>query len=178
MPTGQAPPRIRGNLPLIRLLDTVGDGTGATDMSLNFVAPTLFKLAPPKGSTYYITEIAITFVATGGVSPSGYGSGAVLVNGLQFVLFVSGQSIIIPQLAAIMSNFELTLATIRVGEIAFQGNDRGFKGILDFTVLGLPPVQLNGDIGDELQLTLEDNYTTRVASGEQAVSVYGSSFSS
>lgn len=176
MPATLSLPRTRGNFPLIRLLDIVGDGSGSTDMSLNFLTPTIFKIAPPKGTIFYMTEIAITFVASGGITPAGYGSGLALSNGIQFVLLTNNQSIVIPQLATIKTNFELVLTTNRVGEINFQGNDRGFKGVLNFAQLGLDPIQLNGNNSDQFSAELEDDFTTRVATGEQTVTIYGSAF--
>lgn len=176
MPATLSLPRIFGNTSLVRLLDTTGDGNGSTDMSLNFVTPTIFKIVPPVGTRYYITEISVNFIATGGIAGGGYGSGAALTNGLQFEAVINGVLIRIPQLIAIKSNFELTLATNSISQILYQGNSTQFIGSLSFNELGIQPVELNGNTADEIKVQLEDDFTTRVATGEQSVSIYGSMF--
>lgn len=177
MPATLSPNNVHGNIPLVRVLDTVGDGSGSIDMSLNFLVPTVFKLAPPKGSIYYISQIVLAIVTSGGVVPNGYGSGLTLLNGLRFEAVINNSLLIIPQFPAFKTNYQLSIATNKLTEVTYQGNDRGFSATLDFLSMGAPPLIINGDTNDEIRVTVQDDFTSRVLSGNHNVSVCGSSLS-
>lgn len=160
---------------LVRLLDTVGDGTGSSDMSGNFLVPTTFRITPALNEVYYITRVSVNIVASGGLSATGYGSGSTLINGLEFVLYKNGTPLVFPQIISVVNNYDLSIISTNFEELEYQGPDRGLKVTLDYASIGIDSLILSGKSGDKLEVTVSDDFTTRVSPGGQSVSVYGSS---
>jgi hypothetical protein len=164
-----------GAIPLVRLVDSIGDGTGATDLSLNFAVPTEFRLKPAINETMYTAQIVLSFSTNGKIKSKEYGSGTALISGIKLSMKKDG--IVEPmftQLTAIKTNFEMVTVASGLKIFDYQGTIFGFRAVLDFRSMGLNPIVLNGNKGDEFIVTLNDDFTTRVITGEQFISVCGS----
>ena len=69
--------------PLIRYLDTNGDGTGTKDANGNYsVTPATFYIKPPLNEIYSITEFLIHVSDAQNFTITGFGSIAALTNGI------------------------------------------------------------------------------------------------
>lgn len=115
--------------PKSRLLDTVGDGTGAIDLRVDgSVTPVDFKLTVPAGSTFYMFSIT-AYVEGSPVSSSGWAGGAALAIGLDFGIDDAGFESVIPQ--------------------------KSIKTAGDFAIVGADTTVLLGAAGDSVTASLD-----------------------
>lgn len=158
--------------PLLVFVDDVGDGTGDNDFAKNFLEPTVYQRIANTGFTFCITAIVVNFIGSGGISPSGFGGGSALPNGMTLRFFIGGMLFNVGQIEFIKTNYGLSLTTTLTYITEFTGNDKGYRAELDITKLGVECVSLNGDNGDAFQVVFDDDYTSRISIGTIAIEGY------
>ena len=65
-----------------QLLSENGDGTGDTNMTGAYLAPTIFKVTPPVGEVYEINNLIVHIHSPADLTANGYGSLTELANGI------------------------------------------------------------------------------------------------
>lgn len=149
--------------PVNRFLDTVGDGTGTKNAIGNYsVTPAVFKLAPPAGEVYEISELIICFTATGNFKGSDYaGIAGGLVNGVTITAKRGGvlvhdvlDGVPIKTNSAygcLSDTFRLetfSAGTESMVHVSINSREYGFS------------YSLNGDLSDTLEVGLNDSFVT------------------
>jgi len=72
-------------------MDSVGDGTGSTDMAVDgSVSPVIFRLKPAVGHELWITKIVVMFADQGSIDSGAWGNGITMTNGIAMVLVNDG----------------------------------------------------------------------------------------
>jgi len=154
-----------------KLLDTVGNGTGVTDMSTT--ADVYFTRAPA-GQIYVIDHITLTILDDAAIDIDGWGGLAALTNGCLFTLQRK-------ETAAVTAYdiFDFTGGVSlkdhaqlgRLGELNFT-TDAGACLIQLHVALG-SPVRLDGDKGESIVFETQDSLTALV---RQEVAITGRLF--
>jgi hypothetical protein len=150
-------------IPLIRFLDTNGDGTGTKDANGNYAAAAEeFYIAPPADTLYVITEFLIHLADASNFAIGGFGSRAVLTNGLKIEVKRAGVVIfdindgIVPK-----TNAQMLHLSHRALMLDFPGTN-GNSLIISFNSEDFHvPLILNGALSDSLVVTLNDDFSTQ-----------------
>ena len=68
-----------------RFMDTVGDGSGSTDLNVDgSTTPVIFKIVPTHGEILYLSRLLWYLRDTGSLDSGGFGNGPELTNGIDF----------------------------------------------------------------------------------------------
>jgi hypothetical protein len=149
--------------PIMRFLDTNGDGTGTKNANGNYAgAEEEFLIAPPSGTTFrlyrlhwHISDAAIN-------NTNQYGGTAAITNGCRIVVRESVGSTTLFDLTdgiPIQQNIHLA----RLGQIMLR--ETGFTGGEDFLKVVIPldgtetSIRLDGTAGEYLAVTVNDDLT-------------------
>ena len=152
------------NSPLIRHLDTNGDGTGTKNAIGNYsAAPTDFFIQPPIGKIFVITTLIFHMSDSGAFSATDYGSIAGgLTNGLTAV--VERQAVQIFDLfegITIQNNDQFLHISPDVNVVNWSGGTDSLVVSYDSQKFGIQ-LSLNGDLEDKLIVRLNDDMTPLV----------------
>lgn len=151
----------KSRLPLLRFLDTNGDGTGTTDAIGNYsVTPATFFVQPPAGYKFILTELQIHLSDGGTFGSTVYGSlGAALTNGFSLLGKRNGVTILdLMSGVPVKNNDQLTHLTSRVNLISWAAVNNSLNitfSALDFDT----PFILSAAAVDTLEVTLNDDFT-------------------
>ena len=140
-----------------RHLDIVGDGTGLDNVIADYTVPQVFKIAPAAGEIFRI-ERMIGFIQDGGnFTAEGYGGLVALTNGIALEYDVKGSVVQLLE-EAVVSNAEWGGQCFDTRYDNFGAGDNMFVFRWTFSKAG-GPIILNGDLGEEIRLTAQDNFT-------------------
>lgn len=158
-------PRIDGffsqPMPVIRFLDTVGNGSGNKNIAGNYAAaPQSFKMIVPAGLIYIISSFNVHISDSGNFTSGGFGANALpLTNGFQINAKMNGNigSLIDNMPIKTNANFlhisqDTTLLT------AFSGGGNVLSSTFTPTSFGIAGY-FNGDKGDYLEIIVNDDLT-------------------
>lgn len=151
-----------GSVPLIRFLDTNGDGTGVKNAIGNYaVTAEEFFIQPPAGVVYVITEFLIHLADAANFSVTGFGSRTALTNGI-IMQTKRGAMVVLDLNDGIipLTNPQLLHLSHRAQILDFPGGGNSMTisfSVLDFQV----PLILDGAMDDALVVTLHDDFSTQ-----------------
>ena len=164
-------PYDNGKLPFYQLMDLVGDGSGSANMNVNGSAtPVTFLVKPSAGSVIKLARIITSIRDTGGFDSGGWGNngGSPLTNGIELkwkrnsVLYNLTEN-------PIKSHFDLASYSYDFMHFNFGAGDEFVTNRFTFTKAG-QYLTLDGNLGDELQVIINDDLTYLV---DQRVSAQG-----
>jgi hypothetical protein len=144
--------------PLIRYLDTNGDGTGTKDANGDYsVTPETFFIQPPAGEIYSITEFLIHIADSSNFTITGFASIAALTNGINVYAKRNGQTLIdVMDGIPIKTNPQLLHLTHRVALLDFVAGGNSLVVSYHSEDFGTSLV-MHGDLGDTLEVVLNDD---------------------
>lgn len=148
------------NLPLYQYADTVGDGSGITNMGVDgSTTPVSFKVAPPAGKIYYVARV-IASVRDGGTFDSGgWGNngGSPLPVGINVIL--NWNSTVVSLTAEkIKSHYDLASVSYDCSHHDWGAGDEFVSFRFTFTKAG-QFIKLDGNVGDSLEFVINDDLT-------------------
>lgn len=147
--------------PATFLLDTVGDGSGATNANGNYsVTPQNFRRNIPNGFNYALIRITTVLGVSSPMTINGYGNiVAALTNGLLFNGQINGSSFSNTG-SVVRTNAEFAVRSTSTDVFQLTANDFMFQAYQDLSQFGNGPIILRGNLGDFVQYTLNDNFST------------------
>lgn len=152
--------------PISRYMDTIGDGTGTKNAALlnGSVTPVILKLKPGAGEIFRVSRLIIATVIDANNPNSGYaGSANPLPNGftLKVVTGVGGANTLVWDICdgiPIVNNHDWK--NLCHDEIAsVYGTSQSDLSYRYTFINDGTPIILEGDNGDELQVTINDDLT-------------------
>jgi hypothetical protein len=153
-----------------RMADLTGDGTGSISMAVNgSVTPVTFKVAPAAGEIIIVRTIVIYVQDTGNFSPTTWGNGVTMANGMLLQAYQNGVLATINAHPCATSG-DLAGIIHDINYQAFGTGDNVLTGRLDFKRTFGQGLRLDGDNSDELRILIRDDLT---ALSEQHVTVQG-----
>ena len=157
--------------PLIRFLDTNGNGTGTKNAIGNYAAVvTDFYIQPPAGSVFVINTFQYHFSDLGNFPGTVYANlAAALTNGVQFFAVVNGVTIDLFDGQRIYSNDNVIHLFSGFQLINFQATMSSIVANFNTAQFGTA-MKLNGTTNDKLVVRLNDDFTGLV---DQSFRVYG-----
>jgi len=138
---------------------TNGDGTGTRDAIGDYSTATDFYVAPPAGTHYHIQRLICHIEDTGPIAVDKFGALTALTNGI-LVRVMRGAEV----LADVLNNDPITHngsfghTTYDWGLTSFGSGVEVVSAKWDFLTTG-SRVALNGNLGDKLVITMQDNLT-------------------
>ncbi len=146
--------------PIIRYLDTVGDGTGSIDGAIDASgAPLPFFIQPAASEVFDIYEL-FAYLTDSAISSGRYGFNLTLANGLIFQYTLDGVTTIITAGTNILANRDYD-QHFEIGRRFDTGMGGGsFAAIKNFTKAKGTPLRLFGDTNDNLRVILEDDFSS------------------
>ncbi len=142
-----------------RKLDTVGNGTGTTDMAVDGSGtPAVYRIKPAVGQIFQISRLIFYIEDASSIDTGGWGGvggGNPLTNGCLLQKKQGGSTN-----TGILLNSNGHLASIMydVNHEKFGSGNEFLVGRLTFTKFG-GEIRLIGDNGDELLFTIQDDLT-------------------
>ena len=156
---------------IYRQLDVTGDGTGSKDANVNgVVTPVPFIIAPPAGETYLIARMLVHIEDNANFLASNYGGVSTLANGVS--IKVEDSSGVIMDLCDghdIQSLSHWGMMCYDLDYVEF-GSGNNFANVRWTFEKGGEPLELKGDLGQKLVVTINDDLTALV---EQHFFVHG-----
>lgn len=156
---------------LYQFADTVGDGSGTTNMGVDGSGtPVIFKVAPAAGDIYRIARIIVAVRDTGSFDSGGWGSngGTPLTEGIY--MDIVQDSVETPLIASpIQSHYDMASMCHDVIHNDWGSGDEFITFRFTFTKAG-QYIRLIGDDGDSLMFTINDDLTHLV---NQVISAQG-----
>ncbi len=151
---------------LFRYLDTVGDGSGTKNAVGDYSSSaTKFLIKPPSDETFIIERLIVSVEDGGSFDAAKYGNGITLTNGMHVHEEVNG----VQKLDLIDAGGGQTIKTnADWGALCYDADVKtwgtGNQVLLvrwTFSKAGAP-VRLDGAIGEELTITLNDDFSALV----------------
>jgi hypothetical protein len=140
--------------------DTVGDGSGITNMNVDGSGTTQnFFIKPNAGEIIRISRVLLSIRDTGTFDSGGWGNngGTPLTNGLKMYVSYSGGAD--AQInGAVKSHYELASVMYDFTHFSFGSGDEFAVSRFSFDKFG-DHVRLIGDNNDYIKITVEDNLT-------------------
>lgn len=130
--------------------NAIGNYTGAGQ------GETVFSL-PDTSGVVVVNVILVHLAADGKFKIDGYGSGTILPTGVRYQATGRNYSVTFPD---IKTNAEIVDLMSEVVDIEYSGQDRSLKMKFDFS--GIGDVVLDFSRGDNITLTLNDDFSTRL----------------
>lgn len=162
--------------PIVRMLDTVGDGSGSSAMNVNGgTTPAAFKLAPADGELFIIRRVIVTMQDNGNFPVGGFGAGAALTNGLRIQLAQSGTPVVGLDAGAIKTNEGFARVAFDARPDFFGGGGTNRLMVVRYSFDRYMAARwgnytgpgdglvLHGEAGDQLLVTVNDDLTGLVA---------------
>ncbi len=153
---------LSSNQPLLRHLDTIGDGTGLIHATGNYSGAGAqgFSIRPAVGQVFHLHEFHFMVADAGGLSINGYGSGAALAVGVKIAAYDRDGNIIFDMTAhdPVMINNEWISLGFDIQEISWSGNPRTLRGNLATKDFGTP-FSLDGSKGHYMEAVMNDDFT-------------------
>jgi hypothetical protein len=153
--------RLIVRFPLIRFLDTNGDGTGTKNAIGNYSgAATPFYIAPPADQVYSVTELLIQLSDNGAFGQSVWGSMAsALTNGL-LIRAKRNTTVVLDILDGIpiKTNDQLSHLTSRVTLLTWSGSTNTLQASFTTAEFGTP-LYLNGALDESLEIVCNDDFS-------------------
>jgi len=150
-----------------RFLDTVGDGSGTKSAIGNYSetgdGETIFRIAPPANTIYYVSRMLVHVVDSGSFDSGSYGNAITLVNGIAMKLVNSG-GLVQDMLdgVPIITNPDWARQCYDVSSSSYGSGNETLSVRWTFTKAG-KFIALSGDNGDELQVVFHDDFSDLVA---------------
>lgn len=140
-----------------RLLDTVGDGSGAIDLRVNGATTAVdFNLSPPEGHIYLLHSLHV-YVSGSPLSSIGWAGGSALTNGLDFgVTLPTGFVSAIPQ-KKIQANGDFAIVGCDTAAFLGSGTD-SYTAALHFAETYGGPRKIQ--YGESYTVKVQDDLTT------------------
>jgi hypothetical protein len=148
-------------LPLLRFLDTNGDGTGTKLANGNYSGtPEIFFIKPPVDQIFAVTEILIHISDALNFTISGFASRSALTNGLMIEAKRNGTTVFdLTDGEPLKTNPQLTHLTSQVNILDFIAGENSM--ILGFNANNFgTALHLNGRLNDTLEIILNDDFTS------------------
>ena len=146
---------------LTRLLDTVGDGSGTTDMA---TTADIYYLTPPEGQIYIVENIFINILDDAALDIDGWGGIAALASGCKFNIFRGSSSARDLTAGAPLQDH------LQLGRYAKLEIETDAGGCIVHAHFAIPTIRLDGDAGESLVFEVQDDLSSLV---RQEVSVTG-----
>ena len=146
--------------PLIRFLDTVGDGSGTKSANVDYsVTPATFLLKPPTNQIFILSELLIHLADASNFSVTGFGSLSALTNGVKIYAKRNGVTVLdILDGESIKTTAHLLHLSSRAVTLDFAGGGNSITvsfNALDFgTAFGL-----YGNFTDSMEIILNDDFS-------------------
>lgn len=147
---------------LVKILDTVGDGTGAKNAIGDYsLTPTKFLIKPAPGEVFTIARMLGHVEDSGTFDSGSYGNGIVLTNGITVSYKCGVREVDLMDGMSVITNADWAGVCYDVNISSFGlGNEYlNFRWTFEKTGTW---IELNGDYGDELCVNLNDNFTALV----------------
>ena len=155
---------------LYQRLDTVGDGSGTTNMNVDgSVTAVTFKIEPAPGELYKIARVMIFVEDNGTFDSDKWGNGIVLANGFNFKLQRNGVTTDLIGFG-IKTTGEMTSICHDIDHRSFGTGNEFVSFRWTFTKAGST---INLYNGDELQLVVNDDMTDMIKMYVHAQGIYG-----
>ena len=134
------------------ICDSVGDGSGITDLTGNFEGST-FKVCPPVTDVYYVTHFVVMISDSSAIDLDSYGVS--LSTGIDVCVMKNGvlREDLTPE--NIMSVKEWGKYTGNMTKVTHGLSDQIFYSTWEFR----PYLRLNGGLWECLQITLDDDFS-------------------
>ncbi len=145
--------------PLIRYLDTVGDGTGSVDADIDASgAPVPFFIQPAAEEIFDIYELFV-YLTDQSISSGRYGFNLTPAVGLIFQYTLGGVVTIITVGTNIINteDYDQHFEVGRRFDVGLGGGS--FSAIMKFVEAKGTPLRLFGDSGDSLRVIINDNFS-------------------
>lgn len=159
-----------GKVPFYQLMDTVGDGSGNDNMAVDgSVTPVTFLVKPSAGQVLKIARIITSLRDGGAFDSGGWGNNSSpLTNGMELKWKRDGVLYNLTK-EPIRSHYDLASYSYDIDHQSFGSGDEFLTNRFTFTKAG-QYLTLDGDLGDELQVIVNDNIDYLV---DQRVSAQG-----
>ena len=143
---------------IFKRLDTVGDGTGVYDMSVDASASSVtYLVKPPAGEVWRVSAMLLYVQDSKGFDVDKWGNGITLTNGMMPRIKLNGSVFDLLQ-APIMNSGDIGSLSEAMTLHTFGSADDILTARWNFSKTG-QYVRLIGDDADELQIYLNDNYS-------------------
>ncbi len=146
----------RRPITFIRKLDTVGDGSGTTNMAVDGdPTPVIFKIKPAAGQIFQVSRLIIYISDNSSFDSGGWGAlgGSPLTNGCIIKKIQNGVTY---EVEPLTSNGQLAALMYDTSHESYGSGAEFLVGRLTFTKFG-GEIRLKGDNGDELQFVIQDD---------------------
>ena len=159
-----------GKTPFYQLMDTVGDRSGDVNMNVDgSTTPITFYIKPKAGEVIKLARIITSLRDGGSFDSGGWGNQtAELTNGLELKWKRDGVLYNLTEVP-IKSHYDLASYSYDIDHSNFGSGDEFLTNRFTFTKAG-QYLTLDGDLGDELQVIVNDDLTYLV---DQRVSAQG-----
>lgn len=159
------------SLPIFQFADTVGDGSGNSNMNVDAsIANVEFKVVPPAGKIYGIARLILSIRDSGSMDSGGWGSMGQnpLTNGFKLIWHRLGQDIDLT-VTPITSHIDIAAVCHDMIHNSWGQGDEFLTARFTFTKSG-NYIMLDGDKGDYISVIARDDLTPLV---QQRVSFQG-----
>ena len=136
--------------------DSLKNGGSADATVDGSTTPVIFSLGPPAGQKWYVLEFGVVIQDGGNNNPDRYGALSELTNGTTFNQYVNSVTYLFKNLK---NNLDIVGS---FGDHGFRGTSNAFLNSNNFytgKVELRQPVTLDGDLGDEIRVVVNDNLT-------------------
>jgi len=146
---------------LFQALSSNGDGTGTTNLILNDSAsPADYYIKPPVDELYLIKRMHIDIGDTGAFDVDKYGNGITLTNGIILTIQDASNTLFtfnpgIP----IVANHEWSHLAHEFMHLTYGAGMEAMQFEINFKELFDKDIVLNGNLGEKLVVTLEDDFS-------------------
>jgi len=142
--------------PIIKLLDTIGNGSGITNAIGNYsTTPVLFTAVVPPNTLWFLNFIKIQVSDTGTFGGHDYGNITNgLINGYSIKIYKNNIPTVLTA-GLITYNDQFIHYSFEYQLTQFSNSYWTSSAVLRFD----PPFVLCGNLGDRVEITLHDNFT-------------------
>ena len=143
---------------LVRILDTIGDGTGIKNANGDYSGgATRFLIKPAVGEVFIIARMLGHIVDGGSFDSGSYGNGITLTNGIKVGYSCGSKTIDLMDGLSVITNVDWAGVCYDIDRSNFGSGDEYLDFRWTFSKSGTW-IELNGNNGDELWIELEDNF--------------------
>jgi hypothetical protein len=159
-PTTLTAGTISASSKLEQLFDTTGDGSGTTEMA---AASAIYKVVPPAGTIYDVHRINVYVEDNTKFEGGKYAGAASLINGIDITVHNAGGSVLrfTQQKVKKIGHWDLLAGIDMLFTNFTSGND---LAAIRWTIARSgPPMTLNGDAGEFIQIEVGDDLSSLVS---------------
>ncbi len=147
---------------LVRILDTIGNGSGTKNAIGNYGTATKFLIKPAAGEVFIIARMIGHVVDSGTFDSSKYGNSIVLTNGIKAGYTRGNKTYDLMDGMAVKTNVDWAGVCYDINVSSFGSGDEYLDFRWTFSKSGTW-IELNGNDGDELWIELEDDFSDLIA---------------